>query len=420
MRLKNTLCISIENIMHQKARFFLSTVMIGLSMIGIGYFMMFSNVSKYVKDECDRVLAGGVDGTGVMKVSDIVYEVKKLKEEAMASGKIECIGTWMSGDMFWVLSEDLVPEPYKNKDGPKMFWVSIDRTMLGICNLRFYKKRDVPEEKWKDPDWYGIYLGWEYRHIPLGTVYKEDIMLPGITKEYEVIGILEKGQEFISDTVVLDGMGNGVYSVESWDNAVIVPMELYVSDRVMTNYLLYTPKEGISMGEAKSYLEEKAKELGLRPYFFDLREGFYLEELNQQDYRRIEKELCVMLCVTCVLINVCLLIIQLIRDKKEMGIFYACGFSHRDVFAIYVWQSILKIMIAWTVGFVGLKVLCQQSFNYHTDSPWKCPLGDRWFHYRALPPMTGFAIVLIGTFILIQACMMHRSVPAELMKDSRG
>lgn len=110
MNLKNILYFTIDGAMSHGARFLWSIVLIGLSMLGIGYFMMFTNNYRYI-EECDRVLKRGISETGVMNVTEYSsYEAKKLKEEAMASGKIECIGTWLSGESGVVPSQELILE----------------------------------------------------------------------------------------------------------------------------------------------------------------------------------------------------------------------------------------------------------------------------------------------------------------------
>lgn len=420
MRLKNILYFTVDGIICRKVRFFWSTILIGLSMLGIGYFMMLSNNYKYIKNECNRVLKRGMPETGIMNVYEYdSYEARKLKEEAMTSGKIESIGTWLSGESGMVPSQDLILE--RARIGRSTIGkVSIDRTMLGVCNIEFVEKADVPEEKWKDPNWRGMYLGGDYQGIPVGTVYELE-WEKGKNIKYEVIGIMKKGCAFISSSVLTEGPGNGINSIESWDDAILFPMQLYVSDGTCTNYVLFTPAQGVSMKDAKAYLRGKAEELGLSISFIDLEEEFFSGELIMQDRNRIERELCMMLCVICILINVCYLVTQMMGDKRSIGIWFACGMMPKDIIIINVSRHIIQIIIAFFLGFFVIQKYCYLTYGgpYVKARQWKY-LCDKWLWQRAFPQMLGFGAVLVMIYMIILIYVLYGAIPAKFMKNTRG
>ena len=418
MRLKNILRISVEMIMCQKIRFFLSAVLIGLCLFSMGYFFIFSSEGKLDKLECDRVLSKGISGTGIMQVHNPgSLEARQLKVEAYGSGMFDGIGGWDSGTMYWILSNELVLN--KTESTPKVGWVAMDKTAIGTCDLEFAKIMEVPEEKWKDPNWRGLYLGWDYHNIPLGTIYEDDYRMKELTR-YEVIGILKKGQVYVTPEVIGCGEGNGIFSVESWDDVVIEIMEPFVSDGIATSAWAYTPKEGFSLKDCREYIEKKAEELGVTITFGNLEEGFYAQELKHRDQQRVEKEIIVMICLTCFLVSVCFLLTKIMGERKEWGIYYSCGFSNRDVTMIYIIQNILMVLIAGSMAFVGLKAYLRIELEFFSVAARQIVLLGKRMILFAIPCMACFTLTLVTVLTLIQVGMTWKVAPARLMTDPRG
>lgn len=432
MSTKNTICIAIVDIMCQKTRFFLSILLIGISLGAIGYFSMFTNVSKYNKDECNRLLTRGIDGTGAMQVFG--EDLETLIKDAMDSGLFECIGTWESTVEGYSLPEELMGCRMANGGDPAEAtkWVYIDRTAIGIHNLRFAQKIEIPEEKWSDPQWHGIYLGGSYSGIPVGAVY--EIEKAGGYDTFEVIGILEKGQQFVSEGVMISGRAGRIDALELLDDAIIVPQGEHAPIWYWRNCNGgYTPAEGVSLDEARAYLEERTRELGLKLETGYLKDGFYAEEIEERDIQRVDRELNIVLFVTCLLICSCILFMQMIGDKKQLGIYFANGFTHSDIIWIYLWQGMLKVSISLIMSYIVIKnyfdIMYREMFDYGGIGP--VAIGEsrrtsfhkilsRWINHAALPGMICAAAIVLAVCMIIPILLLWRKVPAELLKDTRG
>lgn len=430
MKLQNIIRISIEDVMCQKTRFLLSVILIGMGLFGIGYFHLFSSgQSKIVRQECDRMLTRGIDGTGLIRVENYdTYEAKQLKKDAIASGMVEYIGTWEAGSDLWESEltalqrtfPDMDPDNWQRvfpSDDPNRFleMCCIDRTALGICSLCFSEKAQVPEEQWKKDGWHGIYLGGNFRDIPLGTVYEREFY--GKKEEYEVIGILEKGQYIPSIMVIACGEGDGFFTSLNLDSLVVCVMEMNVSEMTETSAWAYVPGENVKLEEARAYLAERAGELGVKAEFAGLRDGFTVQEITYRDLQQIDNEIYATLFLSSLLINSCIMAMQVIGNKKNLGIYYACGFSRGDIIRLYVCQNVLRVMTALGLSWMALRRYCQNTTS--TSLLYKNS-AFRWLNQIALPQMFCFGIVLIGIFSVIPICMIWRGRPAELMKDSRG
>ena len=432
MRTKNTIRMAITDIMCHKMRFFLSIVLIGISIGSIGYFYMVTNVSKYNREECDRLLSRGIDGTAVMQVFG--DHVDKLVTDAMNSGFFECIGTWESDVQGYPLPEELMKCRVSNGGDPAVAtkWVYIDKTAVGIHNFQFTQKLDVSEEKWNDPQWHGIYLGGNYSGIAVGTIY--EIEKIGGYETFEVIGVLKKGHQFVSEGVMIDGRAGWFDALEILDDAIIVPQ----GENAPIWYWRscnggYTPATGKTLDEARGFLEEKAKELGLKLETGYLKDGFYAEEIEQRDIQRVNQELNVVLFFSCLLICSCIIFMQMIEERQQLGILFALGFSRSDIIRIYIYHAFLKVSIALTLSYLCIryymKILYEEMFAYGGIGPIAInqskrlsfyKMLDRWINHAALPEMLCAAVIIFIVCSAIPILLMRNKVPANLLKDMRG
>ncbi|MBR3469162.1 MAG: ABC transporter permease [Lachnospiraceae bacterium] len=424
MSLRSSIRISIESIMSKGNRFILWILLVGLSLFSIGYYSLFSGKSKVIEDECDALLAKGIDGTGLMRVYDYgKYEANELKKDALAFGKVKSIGSWTLGSLHWQSELSSIQHSFSDikqqgnaSKNDALVCCLIDRTALEINRLHLAKEAEISQEKRRNPNWHGIYLGANFKGITLGQVFEHRIN-DDFVEEYEVIGILEKGQYIVGDDVIALGEGNGVYSTLCLDSLVVIIMEMGISEMHRGTAWAYIPADGVSLSEAGEYLSEKAKELELKIDFAFLSDGFRMQKVLNQDITGIEKELCYTLMVICLLIISCIMIMQVVSEKQIIGIYYSCGFSSKDIMLIYVFQNLLKIVIATVTSFCALKYYCHHIFS--NISPFRISIF-RWLNQIALPHMLICAVTMFCIFSLIPVCIVMGKKPAEMIKDYRG
>lgn len=424
MKFSNILRISIEDIMSQKSRFVLSILLIGISLYLIGYFQVFSFKANVIERECDKTLTRGINGTGLLRITRdyATYEAEELKSMALESGMVKGIGVWN----YWTVG--MLPELARIQQSfsdvtigkfgraDDLHHCTIDRTALPIYNFKFSEMEEVDETKWKMSTWHGIILGANFKDIPLGTVFQEE-QANGIVHEYEVIGILEKGQQMVSDEVMCFGSGNGVFSTLQTDSLVVIVMEQGVSQIDRNSAWAYIPGDNIPFEKAQKYLKDKAKELGIQVEFANLRDGFNANIVLKQDYSGIDEEISGTLFWVSLLINCCIIIIVVIGDKKITGIRYACGFSLKDIVCIYLCQAFLRVVIPLGLAILALSKFCRQRFMEY--QPFEVSTF-RWLKAYAYPKMIAFSVIIIIIFAIMPVCLLYQYKPAELIKDSRG
>lgn len=414
-----------KNIIKERSRLLTSFLFLVLAFLTLGASRMFFAAQTWGMKECENLLARGIEGTGTLQIEDGYYKTENeapFIEKAIHSGMIEAIGNFSgtSGKS----GTNILPElmeiqrtfPGKDPSFPHLETCATTRWALGLCKeLQFRERAEVPEEKWNDPHWSGLYLGASFRDVPLGTVYR-DITSDGTVWEYEVIGLLDRDQRLLSEMVIYHCDEDGYQSSKPLDDLVVFVMG-FQKGVWPTPSCAYIPAEGVSLEEAESYLKSLADELGIPMKFDRMKDGFQKSKFEDQMITRILKKLSFVLVACCFLINVGTLILQFQARKKEFGILYACGCSERDVCKIFLAENGIKMALAFLISFCSVYYAARGFFEINGNTTWVLGYVVRT---NLLPYMILVALAFAVIFAMIPITMLLQARPAGLMKESRG
>ncbi len=113
-------------------------VFITMSIFLIGVISFYNNIFSYSQKQCEQVLTGTIDNIGLLYVENGDFYSQKAQDfinEAMDKKVVKFIGSISS------LETDRFPELARlqgNEQG-NLTWIWADQTVLGLCNLEFYK-----------------------------------------------------------------------------------------------------------------------------------------------------------------------------------------------------------------------------------------------------------------------------------------
>jgi len=439
MRIKNIILVAIMDIMCQKIRFFLSAMIIGVSLLIIGYLSFFSNIAKCNRDECDKLLARGINGTGMIQVfSTGNYNELELIQNAYDGGIFESIGVWQYAINAFPLPEELLQTRrlHKGFSADATPWVYIDKNVLELHNIKFSQRIVIPDENWDRSNWYGIYLGANYDGIPVGTTYVTDRFDESV--EFEVLGIMKKGQMMMSSDVCAFGRADELSSLYVLDDVIIMVYTGMPPTWVGTYCNgAYTVANGYTLKEARSYLENRAKELNVDIETGYLSDGFQAEEIEERDLQKVDKDLSGLIIITCVLLCSCIICMEMIGNRKQYGIYYANGFSLKDLLQMHICQNLIRVLLplvgAWFVlkkyiyelydipvfsGNLGAEQVLLMIEDCTTYENIK--MVDMWRYQTILPCMVFVAIILFILCTIIPTSILVGKEPYALLKDTRG
>ena len=227
--------------------------------------------------------------------------------------------------------------------------VLMNRELFEMENIRL-AEGNLPDAEKSDTAL--MYLGYDFREIPVGTVFGQDDE-PSV--RYVVAGIMEKGNQITaSKLLTTDQYGLTLSYNLKLDNAILVLMpegELY------TVRNLFCAAGGYTYEDAASALKKLGREMG-----FSIKTGTFSGRLDtvfaENDIIRgridgavsVSCILLFMLCVTVQLLNI-------YTKRKELGVWLANGISRREMLGILWLENFIKAVVGTVTAAAATRIL---------------------------------------------------------------
>ncbi|MCR5691778.1 MAG: hypothetical protein K6G62_06120, partial [Eubacterium sp.] len=279
MKLTSYLFFIGKRLFYKKKLLFLNLAIISLGFIVLGYFLVETMYLDHYKYEAKKYLKPDVEKAGVAWIplpsTDEIDPWYSCMEEIAKSEEVECIGDWdgiwkvdcsqspgESGKLWKKITSISKKHPHMVMEEDALAYginydihmecLQIQYQLIEFFALDLYKGSLEVDQ---DSDKNLFYLGYNFREIPVGTVFRD-----GDGKEYEVAGILAKNSRLLDSDELLSG-GMGESSTRSLDNVVleVTPNEKTACHGELS---LFTCKEGYSFADASNKISEIAKKYG--------------------------------------------------------------------------------------------------------------------------------------------------------------
>ncbi|MCM1158779.1 MAG: ABC transporter permease [Bacteroidales bacterium] len=387
---------------------------IALSMVMFLLLLVSLFAWKYIRRErtaCNHCLNGGIKQAGMLFFEEYTEE---FLEDVLNLDEVTGV---TSGDVYQPTvdmieelgrqQEKSDPEYVKRQNGVPWFYMS--STGVDVCHLNLSDGK--PPEEWnlaKDESL--IYLGANFKNIPVGTRY--DCEFEETT--YVVGGILEKETCWIRDDVYIFESITDTRYVENLDNMVV-----YICPSLISLRCTYTVKDGYSLEEAEQKILQLAKKH--RAKIKTARLEDVIDE-NEYQYSHLLKAIRTMtwiIMITALVILERVQFSEMISDTEYFGIFYANGASTRDLAFILVGENLLKVAVSYLLaGVTGYFVLL---------STWKIfqPGIDNWrnvksiYFEQAMLPAFLIGLLIVGLATLKPILWIRKKSPVELIQEYR-
>lgn len=324
---------------------------------------------NYNRNSCDKLLSSGVDGTGYLVLESNRSE-QEFWEKEMPFRKalyqyegITAIGTVR--DSGTNLPEEVrrLQEKYDSSENTRAYNAKgyvrvtcIEPTFLELNPISLAKGQPISPDISLDKDYCYLYLGWDYREIPVGTKYRQSFD-SGLTLTYEVAGIMKKGTKLVSDEIFwIDA--DSVVSYQNVDNAIVTieksagkPWELFGIDT-----------KHYSMNEVRHYIKKLAAQYGYQVSIATLSATFDRAEANSAEVRKYIRDLFVLVCLVTIGIMMCMQVIDFMSHEYEYGIMRISGFTQKELIQVFWIQNIAKLLCAYAVAAGILALFLQPMF----------------------------------------------------------
>ncbi len=203
---------------------------------------------------------------------------------------------------------------------------------------------------------YLVYLGYNFRNIPVGVRFVE----PETKTVFKVAGIMEKDSSILHmDSFIRNNRGFSLGVTVPMDNMVlfVMPAVFPYIDMSSTNF--FSCAEGYSFEEAEQRINALSSEYGV---------SYSVETMGKRldtvlyaangVVNRLKTQAVLFMLIFFIILIVSDLILILSR-KDEIGVMTISGVSRRGIFFILFWENFICLLISSAISLV-VAVLVQK------------------------------------------------------------
>ncbi|MBD5555393.1 MAG: ABC transporter permease [Roseburia sp.] len=417
MKVTNLLILALDKIRSEKKNTLLGVGLICMSLLYMGIILYYRASYAYSEDSAQALLTEGIDRTGLICWDDMEFgseESKKFLHSAKESEIITGIGHANKLVTFNLPELAKTQQTFLNteeQDG--LTWLFMTYTFAdGVCELHCSAEIPIPEEQWQTENWFGLYLGADFKDVPIGTCYKYRVD-ENTEFVYEVVGRLREGERFISESLFSgSGAADGFSTYYVLDSLVICVADVPPGSA----YMGYSVADGYTLADGEAVLGELAEEYGMSLRFSGMRDYFTENIRRIEGFLQVYTEIFYLILFVAIVIVVSVFCVSFLNHVNEYGIFYTMGLSKHELQGMFIVvngiKSVFALLVSCTLLYLYLKRLnAQGELTLYI-------LNDIFFHniliHLAIIVAIYTVLFSVAPFLILNYCK-----PVTLMKGNR-
>ena len=330
---------------------------------------------NYNRNSCDKLLSSGIEGTGYLVIEnnffDRDYEERgrEFRDALYQYDGITAIGCVSTGGAPYMPELQKLQRKYDRSrntrvynDSGNLCMTYFNAAFWDINTISLAKGRQVSVDEYPDDGYNYLYLGWDYREIPVGTKYRQTFD-SGFTLTYEVAGIMKKGTRIVSEEI-FDVNMNSVVSYSNMDNAIVTVSE---TNDVWRGLFAIDTKH-YSMNEVRYYIKKLAAKYGRKVSIATVEATFDRAEEDSAQIRQYITDLFILVSLVTVGIMMCMQVIDFMSREYEYGIMRISGFTQKNLIQVFAVQNIAKLLCAYAAAGAILALFLQPMFAVNETS----------------------------------------------------
>lgn len=336
---------------------------------------------------------------------DKIYE----RDEIKAIGNYDCYGysgLTTEGDTdYWnqILEIQNTRELEFEDDGSSVQMVLMNSELLDMQNINLIEGEKTLEN---ESERYRIFLGYNFREIPIGTVFKDNYI------EGEVVGIMEKGT-YVTDPHLISWNLGGLkmaYKV-NLDNMIL--MLVPKGETAFSIRNAFCVNDGYTYEDAVRVMEEVGSENGIK-----IRTGTLQARLDTvfSDNKRIKSQIDMIALIIAISVFVICVTVQLLNiylKRNELGIWLANGMSRKEVFEIIWLENFIKVAAGVILAVIVEGLLMRLIFR---DSRSVFREISSMMYGKPLFELVVFAFLLVCVISIIPILVIAKRSTTDLVK----
>ncbi|NLL93261.1 MAG: hypothetical protein GX225_03820 [Clostridiales bacterium] len=365
MKIKAILKLTIKDIRKKHIKLLGIVLLNAFSIILVSCAIYFMDAYKLSRNNSDRLLTYGNENTFYMTVDEIEYNIdnrtkiydylNESKDIVVMSYNEMMVGDNWS-DTEWSDVEKLIQrqkevyEKIGSKSGRGLNIQSATMEVFFTQNIELYKG-EKPDEISEFPQecHYLLYLGYEYRDVPLGTEYyiHRGMDIGNDENTAIVAGILSEGQELYNRSGLHTAMGNADESTHVFDAEILyIPTENNEwFEKFLWGEYLVVFKDGVDISEFVKKSNEELKDYNCKISVKNISDIFDDNDMQNAVFINLILELSIMAVLSSIIISSSIMILEIYKNKKRYGIFYANGINSMDIIKTIFIENILVLLL---------------------------------------------------------------------------
>ncbi|MCM1237182.1 MAG: FtsX-like permease family protein [Ruminococcus flavefaciens] len=375
--------------------------------------------------EVQNSLAVPLENCGIVDLPNNVDfdELSRFMEEACELEEIRAFGAYSCFGNEGLVSEgdtdygerlmeihNAGEKEFVDRNSPDIQEVLMNRELFEMENIHLAEGNPPGAGK---SDTARMYLGHNFREIPIGTVFVQD---DDHSVEYVVEGIMEKGSRITDpEFLTTDQYGLTLSYDLKLDNAVLVLMpegELY------TVRNLFCADDGYTYEEAVDAMKRLGNKMG-----FSIKTGTVSARMDTvfADNDVIRGSINGIVSISCILLFMLCVTVQLLNvytKRKELGVWLANGVSRRGMLGILWLENFIKAAAGIAAAGAATRFLLQELCKLFHPMEYGAALRETVPLMYGMPlfGLFGAALLLACAVSAIPVAVAGRKQTAELVK----
>lgn len=408
MALKIRLLLALDLIGKNIRKFFGEMIMLILCLFVLSVSVFMKVQGNYCRTSLDMVLTEGVSHVGIVSVDEYDSEAaRSFYQEAEKEEAIHSIGSMEVG------ATDIFPELaavqgnhktyiYGGSNDLECYYMRSD--LLSLCNVSLLDGAMIKDMSGYDDYWFGLYLGYEYRDIPVGTKYTYTLS-NGIVVTYEVLGIFDKGSRFVNDKIFFPSMFSATKLYLDMDYAVVMTAKTMTASQGLFSFTDYKKAKAVLMNLADKY--------GVTVQIANIEEQLKEGAREADNFQELLLRVFLLLAVSVIVCECSFQIVSIWRNSYQYGILVSMGSKMRDIISIVIVGEVIKYLLSFVLAAVLSFVFIRYYFTIASD---EIDILGELLIYNVFPKAFVAGIVIAIAGAIIPLIRLNRLSPVEMLK----
>lgn len=365
--------------------------------------------SNYAKEELDNIFENGIEKKAKIEVDESIFDNAEILKEINKIAGVECFGTMVSYSIY----EDCFKE-FENLQSEYVDYdayvggteiLCMNPPLFSLCGLKLDRGKAY-EELTPGMDVKYLYLGYEYYAAIQCEV--GDSLVDGTGTEYIIAGVFKENQRMVDEKLINDfSVGEITYS-KNVDKIIVC-----VDENVLSTGCWLGVDENYDTRDVIETVRKELADKGCSSRFMTFEE---LIDKGMADagilYELINK-IAIIVCLSAILMLVCVFIVVFVSEMKRFGIMYSLGFYLTDIKNIILIKNIIIVLTSVVLSNYIFKLFLYKKYQ-NADNEW---LIYYLVGYHIYPK------IIVGTivFLLVVNCfikwVLGNIVPADMLNE---